>query len=819
MKSLSVKKISDIIGGEIIGSNNRVIDDFIFDSRKFNAARNKIFIALKGERHNGHDYIKSIVKQGVESFIISEFRKEFEDYSNCSFIICENTKIALQQIGKYAGEKFEGKIIAITGSNGKTSVKEWLFQLLRISHEIIRSPKSYNSQIGVPISMLLLDKQFDTAIIEAGISMPGEMDKLEKIIIPDIGIFTGIGDAHRENFESKEQKINEKLKLFKECKQLIYRNNNSLVNRLIEENLSKIKLFSWGENKNSNLLIRADAKKEKTTLLVKYKEKKYKYSINYTDKASIENVGHCLAYIFSQNEEENIPSENLLKLAPVKMRMEQIKGINNCTLINDSYNSDINSLSIALDLLKNQSRQERKTLILSDIQQCRRHKEKLYAEVAELIYESKIDRLIGIGKELIQFKSFFDTKLEKIFFESTDNFLKKYRASSFKDEAILIKGARTFTFERITEVLQLKSHRTQLLIKLEALVHNLNYFKSKILKKTKVMVMVKAFSYGSGSHQIASVLQHEQVDYLAVAITDEGVQLRKEGINLPILVLNPEVSSFDTIIEYNLEPEIYNFTLLDAFIKRSEMCTNNKPSVHIKIETGMNRLGFTQNQIVELLERLNSAKNIVVKSIFSHLSGSDSSEYDDYTKLQIDKFKKISSKIQNVLPYSVLLHILNSSGIERFSDAEFDMVRLGIGLYGFSLNNQDKLQNVSSLISSISQVRLIRAGESVGYSRMGKLTRDSRIAVVPIGYADGLRRSLSNGNWSFIINNQKAPVVGNICMDMTMIDITDIPAEEGDKVIIFGDEQTAGLMAEKLNTIPYEIITGIGERVKRVYCH
>ncbi|MEA2042369.1 MAG: bifunctional UDP-N-acetylmuramoyl-tripeptide:D-alanyl-D-alanine ligase/alanine racemase [Bacteroidota bacterium] len=819
MIKLTTKNIADITSGELYGKENQVISEIAIDSRKINPDSSKLFIALKGERRNGHHYIHELYKQGVRNFLVSDFRTDFQELPGSNFIVTADSLTALHQLAEYAGKLFSKSITAITGSNGKTGVKEWLFSLLSPHENIIRSPKSYNSQVGVPLSMLLLEDKFDRAIIEAGISQPDEMFKLEKIIQPDIGIFTGIGDAHKANFINEEQHISEKLLLFKNCSQIIYQNNQSKVNHLLKKQCSEENLFTWGKSPESTIQITPLISEQTTKLLVKFKNQSSEYIINYTDKASIENAGHCIAYIYSQNLDHIIKKNQFRDLQRIEMRMEQIEGKNNCTLINDSYNSDINSLTIALDLLKNQGIQDKKTVILSDILQCKKNKPELYRRVAGLLSKTGIHRLIGIGKEMQSFKTLFSEISRQEYFTTTEEFIEQFSIHQFSEEAVLIKGARKFAFERISELLQKKKHQTQLKINLSAMVHNLNFFRSELSSGTRTMAMVKAFSYGSGSHEIVKVLEHEQIDYLGVAITDEGVKLRNEGIQLPILVLNPETSSFRELIKRNLEPEIYNFSKLNSFLKAAESLPDYQPSIHLKFETGMNRLGFEEADTSKIIKRIQAQSAVKIKSVFSHLAGSDDPAHDEFTKSQISRFSKISNEIRAAFSYPILRHLLNSSGIERFPEAKFDMVRLGIGLYGFSPNNQDKLKNVSSLISSISQIRPIKAGESVGYGRAEFTNRDSTIAVVPIGYADGLHRSLSRGNWQFIVNGKPAPVIGNICMDMTMINVTGIDVAEGDRVTIFGNKQTAGHMAEKLNTIPYEIITGIGSRVKRVYYH
>lgn len=817
MTIFTSQQLADISEAKLIGPGHIQVEEILTDSRHYKAGGNKAFVALAGKRHNGHDYIEELYQNDIRIFIISEFRAAFKQFPEAAFILCKNSLEALQKIAAFVRNSFDGRVTALTGSNGKTSVKEWLFHLLKFNNEIIRSPKSYNSQIGVALSLLLLENRYDAALIEAGISLPGEMERLEKIIQPDIGIFTGLGDAHRENFESAEEKLSEKLKLFKNVQLLICQSHDAKVLKQIQEELPDTRIFSWGENETDNLKIFFQPQKKGTDIQLEYAGKTMLFRMHQKDRASQINIGHCLAYLISQNQINDVPAEAFEKLPNIEMRLEQIEGINACTIINDSYNSDINALSIALDLLKNQTPQQKKSLILSDIKQCRRHKDQLYRQVADMIHAAGISRFIGIGPELSKRSPYFSDIANTAFFTDTASFLKQFKEKEFKNEAILLKAAREFTFELISRKLQQKKHQTQLVINLEAMVHNLNYFKSKLPKETRIMAMVKAFSYGSGSHEIATLLRHQQIDYLAAAVTDEGIRLRREGIRLPVMIMNPEFDSLEMLPEYRLEPEIYSFEILREFARKIRMYTNMQHGIHLKINTGMNRLGFDAAETDQLIALLKSIKNIRIQSIFSHLAAADDPLHDAFTREQIRLFNQISSRIQVAFPYKILRHIANSSGTERFPEACFDMVRLGIGLYGFSANNQDKLQNVSSLVSHISQIREVPADATVGYSRAGKLKRDSRIAIVPVGYADGLRRSLSRGKWAFLVRGQKAPIVGNICMDMCMIDITDIPAQTGDIVIIFGDSQPADHMAKVLHTIPYEIITGIGDRVKRVY--
>jgi alanine racemase len=709
-------------------------------------------------------------------------------------------------------------VLAITGSNGKTIVKEWLFHCLSGNFTITRSPKSYNSQVGVPLSLWLIDDNTNLALIEAGISMPGEMEKLEHMIKPEIGILTNIGEAHQENFRDLRMKITEKLKLFAHCSSLIYCRDNALVNAAIAETpeLSKVQIFSWSEKGNGDVNVTALKKENnKTIVQAAYQGSVITFSIPFTDSASFENAMHCFCTMVLFEIDQTVIVSKMNDLPPVAMRLEQKSAINECTLINDSYNSDFNSLSIALDLLDRQVQHKNKTLILSDILQTGKVQKELYRQVATLVKEKGVTRIIGIGQKILENSGLFT--IQGQFYETTEAFIQDFNADNFKNEAILLKGSRRFEFEKVAALLEQKKHTTRIEINLQALAHNLNYFRSLLKPGTKTMVMVKALSYGSGRHEIAGVLQFQRVDYLGVAIADEGVSLRKAGIKLPIMVMNPEPESFDSMIENRLEPEIYSFGILERFSKAVSRNQEINYPVHIKIDTGMHRLGFLPEEVLRLCNELPNYKNVKVCSVFSHLAGSDESRFDDFTRRQIEQFSHGSDKIIQALGYPVTRHILNTSGIERFPEAQFEMVRLGIGLYGVSSTDQSKLRNVSTLKSTILQIKPVEQGETVGYSRKGIPERPSRIAIVPVGYADGLNRKLGNGTGMFLVNGKQAPVMGSICMDMTMIDITDIETHEGDEVVVFGEGNPITTIAEKLGTIPYEILTSVSERVKRVY--
>jgi Alr-MurF fusion protein len=818
MAYYSLEKISGIIGGKLTGKSDILIDQLLTDSRSASLSQFSLFIAISGWQHNGHRYIDELYQRGVKAFVVSEMQEQYKTYTDAGFIQVADTLTAIQTLAKFHRAQYTCPVVAITGSNGKTIVKEWLFYSLSDTVSVTRSPKSYNSQIGVPLSLWLMDKNTGMGIFEAGISMPGEMTRLEPMIRPDTGIFTNIGEAHQENFREQEQKITEKLKLFYHCKTLIYCHDHEAIRTIIEQTqeLKGVKLFTWSLNGNGDVNVSNMSKHtEGTTFTVNSGNLSLDISIPFTDKASIENALHCIAFLLYLGVDQNMIIRKMQDLPPVAMRLEQKSAINNCTLINDSYNSDLNSLSIALDVLSRQLQHQNKTLILSDILQSGKPDHELYGMVANLVKEQGVSRIIGIGETITRNSKLFT--IPGKFYESTQAFISEFKPEEYSNEAILLKGSRRFEFEQIAALLELKKHTTRVEININALVHNLNYYRSLLKPGTRTMVMVKALSYGSGRYEIASVLQYQRVDYLGVAIADEGVSLRQAGINIPVIVMNPEAESFDTMIRYKLEPEIYSFGILDLFQKAVNKNQEIDYPVHIKLDTGMHRLGFMPGEEDRLCQELAVIKNLRVCSIFSHLAGSDEEEFDEFTKEQISTFRQMSGKIIQTLGYPVIRHILNSSGIERFPEAQFEMVRLGIGLYGISFVNPDKVRIISTLKSTILQIKTIRPGETVGYSRRGRPRRLTQIAIVPIGYADGLNRKLGNGNGAFLVHGNLAPIVGNICMDMSMIDVTGTGAKEGDEVIVFGEGNPVTEIARQLGTIPYEILTGVSERVKRIY--
>jgi alanine racemase len=809
---LTIRNIVSIIKAQWVGQNETaIVDSISIDSRSLLNDENTLFFALYGPNHDGHLFIEELIAKGVSHFVVRKIPEGLE--LKAKFLIVEDTLDALQKFATYYRSQFDFPIIGITGSNGKTIIKEWLNFLLSPDYNIIRSPKSYNSQVGVPLSILGINEKHNLGIFEAGISQMHEMEKLQKIIQPTIGILTNIGSAHDEGFSSVAEKIKEKLKLFISVNVLIL-NKNKTICAFINP---KIKQFSWcSDDKSADVFITKKNIGEVTELHVTYREDTFPITIPFQDQASIENAIHCMMVMLYFGYNHKIIQTRMAQLYPVEMRLKVKNGIYNCTLIDDSYSSDFQSLKIALDFLENQKQHKKKTLILSDIFQSGLGNEELYSLVSQLIISNKINRVIGIGETITQYKSKF---INCITFKNVSDFTNAFEKLNFENETILIKGARNFHFEEIVSMLEEKTHETVLEINLNAISHNLTFYKSKLDPKTKMMVMVKAFGYGNGGFEIAKLLEHHKVDYLGVAFADEGISLKNAGIRVPIMVLNPETTSFTAIIQHHLEPEIYSVKGLKAFLKIAEQKKLNHFPIHIKIDTGMHRLGFEEDNLKDLIQILKGNETVQIKSILSHMATSDDLNHDDFSKSQIALFEKLSTKLQTELNIKPIRHILNTSGITNYPEAQYDMVRLGIGLYGISNDEEEQkeLENVGTLKSVISQIRTIDKGESVGYGRRFIADRSTKVATIPIGYADGIRRSWGNGVGFVTINGKQAKIIGSICMDMLMVDVTDIDCKEGNTVIIFGENPTVPFMAKELNTIPYEILTSISQRVKRVF--
>jgi Alr-MurF fusion protein len=819
----SIAEILPIIQGQalLLSEPTAPIEHLLIDSRKVAFPETSLFFAIKGARHDGHQFIPDLIQKGVKNFIIeSTDGIQTMDYKlstmDLNIILVPNAIRALQQVATAHRQKFNYPVIGITGSNGKTIVKEWLYQLLSPDFQIVKSPKSYNSQVGVPLSVWEMQAEHQLAVFEAGISQPDEMANLATIIQPTIGIFTNIGTAHDEGFMNREQKIQEKLKLFAQS-EVVYSVNAEALSRPPYELKQNFKIIQKSQGIDNQLVI----------INLEFENQTYHLDLPFIDEASVENALTCLNVLLHFKIPIAEIQSRFLRLKPVSMRLELKQGIHNCYLIDDSYNNDLAGLDMAMNFMAGQKQKGKRILIISDMLEAHLPDNQLYKQIFQLI-ESKdlIDELIGIGEKLFAYQDLFkksvgETKFVSHFFTSTQDFLQSDLIQSFQNALILIKGARVFQFEQIVKRLQQKTHGTVLEINLDAIVHNLNFYRSLLQPTTKIMVMVKAFAYGSGSAEVANLLQYHRVDYLGVAYADEGVFLRQNGIHLPIMVMNPNPDTFQQLLDYQLEPEIYSFKILNEFLSYCYEVNKKDFKIHLKIDTGMHRLGFLPDELPNLIKILEQQLpwHAQVATIFSHLAGADDEKHNEFSRQQIAVFSQCAQKIEEALGYTTIKHILNSPGITRFSDAQLDMVRLGIGLYGVEPNAiyQDKLEMVGKLKTTISQIKHLAKGETVGYGRWGQAEKDIQIATIAIGYADGFSRAFSRGVGEVLVNGQRAKIIGNVCMDMTMVDITGIEAQEGDEVIIFDNQLTINELAQKISTIPYEILTNVSERVKRVF--
>ena len=818
----TIEKVTTLIGARRYGDRDCNVGFILTDSRSLCFPEETLFFALKSERNDGHNYIAELYRRGVRNFVVSDVPNNFaSDYPDANFLRVVNTLEALQRLAERHRDEFNIPIVGITGSNGKTIVKEWLYQLLSDDMYVTRSPRSYNSQIGVPLSVWLLNKQTEIGIFEAGISEPGEMLALRDIIQPTIAVLTNLGSAHQENFKSKEAKCREKLILFHDAKTIVYNMDDEIINDTVESyNYSREKITWSFKNPKATMFIKSVEKRKNDTVInYNFKDKEGKYILPFIDEASISNSIICAIVTLCLGVSTDVLSRRMAKLEPVAMRLEVKVGQHGCTLINDSYNSDVNSLDIALDFMNRRPdhKGRRHTLILSDIFQSGENPENLYRDVSDLAYKRGVVKFIGVGPELKAHADQIQIP-EKFFFSSVEQLINSEVFRSLRDEVILIKGARQFGFDQITELLVQKVHETILEVNLNAVVKNLNWYRSFMKPETKLVCMIKANAYGAGSVEIAKTLQDHRVDYLAVAVADEGVTLRRNGITSNIMIMNPEMTAFKTMFDYELEPEVYSFRLLEALIKAAEKEGITDFPVHIKLDTGMHRLGFDPiNDMDKLIDRLKHQNAVIPRSVFSHFVGSDSDDFDDFSANQFALFDAGSKKLQAAFDHKILRHIDNSAGIEHFPERQLDMCRLGLGLYGINSRNNEIINNVSTLKTTILQMRHIPVGDTVGYSRKGTIEHDSVIAAIPIGYADGLNRHLGNRHCYCLVNGQKAEYVGNICMDVAMIDVTGIDCKEGDTVEIFGDHLPVTVLSDVLDTIPYEVLTNISDRVKRIY--
>ena len=808
-----------------VGDTPATIDWLLTDSRSLSFPEATLFFALTTKRNSGAHYIKELYQRGVRNFVVA--RNDYAEVEalnlhDTNILLVPDTLLALQKLAQTHRKQFQIPVIGITGSNGKTVVKEWLHQLLSPDRIIVRSPRSFNSQIGVPLSVWQLHHDAELAIFEAGISQPGEMEPLRDIIQPTIGVLTNIGSAHQENFFSRQEKCMEKLTLFRDSDVLIYNGDDEFINNCVNNSVLATRSMAWSRKDADRPLFISKMVKideDHTEVSYRYLDMVNKFTLPFTDNASIENSLHCLAvccYLMLSPEQISV---RMSRLEPVAMRLEVKEGRNDCLLINDSYNSDLTSLDLALDFLyrRSQDKQLKRTLILSDILETGQKARILYRQVEQLVKSKGIQRIIGVGEEISSCADEFN--MEKMFYPSTAALLKAINELklTLDHEIILIKGARKFGFDELTEAIEKKVHETILEVNLGALVKNFNYYRSLLKPETKMVCMVKASAYGAGSIEVARTLQEHHVDYLAVAVADEGAELRKAGITASILIMNPEMTAFKTMFDYKLEPEVYSFHWLEALIDAAEKEGITNYPIHIKLDTGMHRLGFSPLEIPALIRRLKNQNALIARSVFSHFVGSDAEQFDAFTRQQIETFLKASGELQAAFPHKILRHICNSAGIERFPGIQLDMVRLGLGLYGINPITNAVMHNVCTLKTTILQIHDVPADETVGYSRKGHLSRPSRIAAIPIGYADGLNRHLGNGHCYCLVNGKKAPYVGNICMDVCMIDVTDIDCKDGDKVEIFGDNLPVTVLSDVLETIPYEVLTSVSNRVKRIY--
>ncbi len=815
-----IEEIVTLTGAHRYGHAATEVEWLLTDSRSLVYPESSLFFAIKTTSGDGHDFIPELYQRGVRNFVVTTLPPGYEQmYAGANFLQVPSALKALQRLAERHREQYNIPVIGITGSNGKTMVKEWLNQLLSPIAKVTRSPRSYNSQIGVPMSVWYLNEQTQIGIFEAGISQPGEMEALRDIIQPTIGVMVSLGSAHQKNFRNMEEKCREKLRLFKDCEILVFCSDDETIVRNITLGKIAHKLLYWSKtNREAPLFISNIIKKESDTEIeYSYNGSTSRYSIPFIDDASITDSIHCLAVCLHLKISRDAIATRMQGLEPIAMRLEVSRGINHCTIINDTYNSDVNSLDIALDFLNRRASESasKTVVILSDILQSGMEADDLYSEVAEMVNARKPQLFVGVGRKMCAHANLFDTAAK--FFATTQDLIDSGEIERFSGDTILLKGARLFEFEKLYDLLTQKVHETTLNVNLGAIVDNLNHYRSFMKHETKIVCMVKASAYGCGSLEVSRTLQEHGVDYLAVAVADEGVALRNAGITANIMVMNPEMTAFRTMLQYHLEPEIYSFRILDAMIKEAKREGVTHYPIHIKIDSGMHRLGFLPEEIDQLTARLKAQNAVVPRSVFSHFVGSDGEGFNDFTQHQFEVFNEASQKLQQAFPDKIIRHICNTAGIERFPQYHLDMVRLGLGLYGIDPFTNKTINNVATLRTTILQIHNVKKQDTVGYSRKGHLERDSRIAAIPIGYADGLDRHLGCGNGFCIVNGKEARYVGNICMDVAMIDVTDIDCKEGDSVEIFGDNLPVTTLSDKLQTIPYEILTSVSERVKRVF--
>lgn len=823
----SITEIANVLEltSERILDEDAIVSQLLTDSRSLTSPGETIFFALRTDAGDGHNYIPDLFDKGVRNFVVASDYFPLPECSGANYLAVESPLEALQTLATFHRRRFrELPVIGITGSRGKTTVKEWLYQLLKDDYRIVRSPRSYNSQIGVPLSLWEIDNNTDLAIIEAGISTTGEMDNLQVMIRPTIGIITNLGSEHNDGFASMEQKAQEKAKILYNCESVVYCADDPLVTHtiapLVESGVATE--MSWSRNHcEAPLQVESTDRDEKSiTVHYSYDGEASDVTIPFTADRDLDNAIICLAVLLQLGLNRDVIAERMAALTPVGTRLNVIEGVNNCTVIVDSYTSDYYSLTPALNFMTRRAGNRPCTVILSDLATESYSGDELYIRVSELLKTKRVNRLMGIGKEMCRYRHYFDDLPQARFYNDTQEFMGDFAKGDFDDETILIKGDPRFGFSQIIDLLEAKQHMTVMEVDLNALAHNFKFFKSLIKPSTKTIGMVKASGYGAGSYEIAKTLQDCGCDYLAVAVHDEGVDLRKASITMPIIVLNPNGVNYKAMFQYRLEPELYSIEMARDLIKEGKRYGVKAFPVHIKIDSGMHRLGFTLEQLPELIELLKSQDTITPASVFTHLSVADEPDQDAYTQAQFDYYDKCAELLQQSFEHYIMRHVLNTSGIVRFPERQYDMVRIGIGLYGIRTlfdGSENALKPVSALRSIIISIKDWPAGTTIGYGRRGVLERDSRIATVTIGYADGFDRHFGNGAVKMWVNGKLCPTVGTVCMDAVMIDVTDVPCKVGDTVEIFGEHVPVEQLSEARGTIPYEILTSVSPRVKRVY--
>ncbi len=817
----TVEEIAAIIKVQAATGAKQEISVLLTDSRSLTFPERTMFFALETRNNDGHRYMRDLYDRGVRNFVARYVPDDMKDVTDANIFVVGDVVKSLQAISRNHRSRFSAPVIGITGSKGKTTVKEWLYQLLADDFNIVRSPRSYNSQIGVPLSIWEMNEETSLGIFEAGISQPDEMPALQSIIKPNIGIITNIGSEHADGFSSYREKCDEKAILLRDCDCVIYCGDDPLISEAVADACIPAKEIAWSTvDSDRPLFISTITRhRENTRIDYSYLRQDGSVTIPFTSEADIQNAIHCLAVMLYLNRPADITAARMETLSPVGTRIQVMEGVNNCLVVYDAYTSDLNSLAPALDFMtRRRTRSRGTTVIISDVMHENLEPSRLYKEVAELLQSKGVERVIGIGEEISRNSRYFPA--DSRFFPSTSAFLSEMSAGDFERELILIKGAAQFHFELIAELLETRQHETVLEVNLDAMVHNFNTFRAMLRPTTGLVAMVKASGYGAGSYELAKTLQSQGAAYLAVAVLDEGVGLRQAGITMPIMVLNPRVVNYKTLFAYNLEPEIYSFEILREIIAEGEKYGMVDYPVHIKLDTGMHRLGFTDKDIPELLSLLKHQKAVKPLSLFSHLATADCPDLNEYTLQQLNTFDSWCTTIEKEFNHRIMRHILNSAGIIRFPEWQYDMVRLGIGLYGIPVLNdgsEDSLRPVSSLHTVIISIKELPAGSKVGYGCKGSVDRPSRIATLPVGYADGIDRHLGNGGMKVWINGHRCPTIGNICMDACMIDVTDADCEVGDRVEIFGENVPVSELSDVLDTIPYEILTSVSTRVKRVY--